>query len=105
MDSSREGVSFSCQYYPFLTFSDELYSFFSCSALLNQAVISMSEVPSLFGQRPIVQRQSSWAMYRPSIDQVALTLVDLPITFLASLLFGVLLYEMAQLQQSAAQFL
>lgn len=65
----------------------------------------MAEIPSLYAQRPIIVRQSAWALYRPFIDQVALTLVDIPIAFASSVIFSVLIYFMAQLQQSAGQFL
>lgn len=65
----------------------------------------MAEIPSLFAQRPIILRQSSWALYRPFVDQIALTIVDIPIGFATSAIFAILVYEMAQLQQSASQFL
>ncbi len=65
----------------------------------------MAEIPSLYAQRPIIVRQSSWALYRPFIDQVALTLVDIPIAFATTVIFSILIYFMAQLQQSAGQFL
>lgn len=65
----------------------------------------MAEIPSLFAQRPIVLRQTSWALYRPFVDQIALTLVDLPIAFTCCVTFAVLLYFIAQLQQTPAQFL
>lgn len=65
----------------------------------------MAEIPSLFGQRPIIFRHQKAAMYHPFIEAAALTLVDVPITFLTCLLFGTIIYESVRLQQSAGQFL
>ncbi|KAF5363146.1 hypothetical protein D9758_008368 [Tetrapyrgos nigripes] len=72
-------------------------------ALLFAALTSMAEIPSLFGQRPIVLRQSQWGFYHPFIDQLALFLVDLPISAVTITVFGVIIYELVQLQQSAGQ--
>jgi ATP-binding cassette subfamily G (WHITE) protein 2 (SNQ2) len=65
----------------------------------------MAEIPSLFTQRPIVARHEKAALYHPSIEAVALTLVDIPITFVTCLAFGTIIYEAVRLQQSAGQFL
>ncbi|KAJ6624079.1 ABC-2 type transporter-domain-containing protein [Mycena sp. CBHHK59/15] len=50
-------------------------------ALLFSALSSMAEIPALFAQRPIVLRHQKAALYHPFIEAVALTLVDIPITF------------------------
>lgn len=65
----------------------------------------MSEIPSRFSQRPIVLRHQKAALYHPFIEAVALTLVDIPITFVTMLAFATVIYEIVQLQQSASQFL
>lgn len=44
-------------------------------------------------------------MYHPFIESVALTLVDIPITLVNTIIFGVLIYFIVGLQQTAAQFL
>ena len=75
------------------------------SALLFSAFASMAELPALFAHRPIVIRHQTWALYHPFIEAVAMTLVDIPITFLTSIVFAAILYELVQLQQSAEQFL
>jgi ATP-binding cassette subfamily G (WHITE) protein 2 (SNQ2) len=75
------------------------------SALLFGALTSMSEIPSRFSQRPIVLRHQKSALYHPFIEAVALTLVDIPITFITMLIFATVMYEIVQLQQSANQFL
>ncbi|THU82570.1 hypothetical protein K435DRAFT_446226 [Dendrothele bispora CBS 962.96] len=72
-------------------------------ALLFSALTTMAEIPSLFSQRPILLRHMQWALYHPFIDQAALFLVDLPISFLTISIFGVIIYELVQLQQTAGQ--
>lgn len=65
----------------------------------------MAEIPALFNQRPIVARHQKAALYHPFIEAVALTLVDIPITFLTTTVFGILIYFIVGLQRSAGQFL
>jgi ATP-binding cassette, subfamily G (WHITE), member 2, SNQ2 len=65
----------------------------------------MAEIPALFTQRPIVLRQFKAAMYHPFAESMALTLVDIPITFVTLSTFCILLYFLVGLQQSAGQFL
>ncbi|KAK7465001.1 ATP-binding cassette transporter snq2 [Stygiomarasmius scandens] len=72
-------------------------------ALLFSALATMAEIPSLFSQRPILLRHMQWALYHPFIDQAALFLVDLPISFFTISVFGVIIYELVQLQQTAGQ--
>ncbi|KAJ7126742.1 ABC-2 type transporter-domain-containing protein [Mycena epipterygia] len=93
----------------FLKTPDATSAFFSRGgvmffALLVSALASMAELPALFGQRPIVLRQSKAALYHPFIEAVALTLVDVPITIITNLVFCVVLYFIVRLQQTVAQF-
>jgi ATP-binding cassette subfamily G (WHITE) protein 2 (SNQ2) len=62
----------------------------------------MAEIPALFAQRPIVLRHKKAALYHPFVEALALTLVDIPITFSTTVVFGVVLYFMVGLQRSAA---
>jgi len=61
----------------------------------------MSEIPALYSQRPIVQRHKNAALYHPFVEALALTLVDIPITFLTTVIFGVVIYFVVGLQRSA----
>jgi len=61
----------------------------------------MSEIPALYAQRPITLRHKKAALYHPFVEALALTLVDAPITFITSVVFGVVLYFMVGLQRSA----
>jgi hypothetical protein len=75
------------------------------SSLLFAALSSMAEIPALFSQRPIVLRHQKAALYHPFIEALALTLVDVPITFVTTVSFTLILYFLVGLQQSAGQFL
>jgi ATP-binding cassette subfamily G (WHITE) protein 2 (SNQ2) len=65
----------------------------------------MAEIPALFSQRSIVVRHAKAAMYHPFIEAAALTIVDVPITFVTIMVFSLILYFMVGLQSSAGQFL
>ena len=75
------------------------------SAVFLPALFAMSEIPSLFALRPIIQRHYKAAMYHPFVEAIALTLVDVPITFIILLLYSIVLYFLVGLQASAGQFL
>ncbi len=64
----------------------------------------MAEIPSLFSQRPIVERHKKAALYHPFVEAIASTLVDIPLTFVTSIVFGVVVYFMVKLQQSVVCF-
>lgn len=65
----------------------------------------MSEIPALFSQRPIVERHKKAAMYHPFVEGLAMTLVDVPVTFATMVLYTIILYFLVKLQQTAGQFL
>jgi ATP-binding cassette subfamily G (WHITE) protein 2 (SNQ2) len=65
----------------------------------------MAEIPALYSQRPIVLRHERAALYHPFIEALALTLVDVPLTFLTTIVFSIILYFMTGLQRTASQFL
>ncbi|KAG6909484.1 hypothetical protein DXG01_017206 [Tephrocybe rancida] len=73
-------------------------------AILFASLTSMAEIPALYAQRPIVHRHKIAALYHPFIEALALTLVDVPITFITTFLFGTILYFMVGLQRTAGQF-
>ena len=75
------------------------------SAILFAALSTMAEIPALFGQRPIVLRQSRAAMYHPFIESLATTLVDVPKMFAILIFFAIVLYFLVGLNQAAGPFL
>ncbi|KAH9841151.1 pleiotropic drug resistance ABC transporter [Rhodofomes roseus] len=84
-------------------------TFFSRASVIFFAYVwsglsTMAEIPTLFAQRPIILRQSRASMYHPFVDALALTLVDIPITLMTMIIFSIILYLLAGLQDSAGQF-
>ncbi|KAG2067263.1 hypothetical protein BDR04DRAFT_1105294 [Suillus decipiens] len=73
-------------------------------SLFFNAITSVSEVPSLFFQRPIVLRHQKAALHHPFIQSLAHTIVDIPVTIIVQLVFGVILYFLVGLQRTASQF-
>ncbi|KAF9555317.1 pleiotropic drug resistance ABC transporter [Agrocybe pediades] len=93
----------------FLKLPDTTSAFYSRSGLLFfalffSAIMALSEIPALFAQRPIILRHQQWALYHPFTEAVALTIMEVPITLLTSLIYGGLLYGLGELQKSAGQF-
>ncbi|KAL0960159.1 hypothetical protein HGRIS_011794 [Hohenbuehelia grisea] len=93
----------------FLHLPDSTAAYFSRGgvlffALLFSALSSLAEISALFSQRPIVSRHQKGALYHPFAEAIALTLVDLPITFVSTAIFAILLYFLVGLQRSASQF-
>jgi ABC-type multidrug transport system permease subunit len=101
---SRAEAFFSCMWMPYPVCVVDLIN--PClSSLLWAAISSLSEIPALFSQRAIVVKHAKAAMYHPFIEAVALTIVDIPITFVTIMAFSLILYFMVGLQSSASQFL
>lgn len=60
----------------------------------------MAEIPSLYAQRPIVLRHQKAALYHPFVEALAMTIVDIPITFITTIVFGTILYTAVRLQET-----
>ncbi|KAJ7852075.1 hypothetical protein B0H14DRAFT_3085739 [Mycena olivaceomarginata] len=73
-------------------------------ALLFSALSSMAEIAALFAQRTDYPAAQQGGAVPPLIEAVALTLVDIPITFCTTAVFAILLYFIVGLQRTAAQF-
>ena len=101
---SRAEVFFSCMWLPYPARIIPLINP-PLSALLWAAISSLSEIPALFSQRAIVVKHAKAAMYHPFIEAAALTIVDIPITFVTIMVFSLILYFLVGLQSSASQFL
>ncbi|KAE8147777.1 ABC-2 type transporter-domain-containing protein [Aspergillus avenaceus] len=73
-------------------------------AVLLNALIAMSEIISLYSQRPIVEKHASYAFYHPATEAIAGVVSDIPVKAAMAVAFNVILYFMANLRQEAAQF-
>ncbi|KAL5365282.1 ABC multidrug transporter [Aspergillus floccosus] len=73
-------------------------------AVLMNALITINEIMQLYSQRPIVEKQTSYAFVHPFTEALASIIVDLPIKLLRISIFSVVLYFMANLRREPAQF-
>ncbi|KAK4949281.1 hypothetical protein LTR10_011898 [Elasticomyces elasticus] len=73
-------------------------------AILFNALIAISEISSLYAQRPIVQKHQSWALYRPSTEAIAGIIADIPVKFCIAVAFNVILYFLSGLRREPSQF-
>ncbi|TLD22621.1 ABC-2 type transporter [Venturia nashicola] len=73
-------------------------------AVLLNALIAMSEINSLYDQRPIVEKHNSYAFYHPSTEAIAGIVSDIPVKFLLAVGFNVILYFLAGLRREPSQF-
>lgn len=67
-------------------------------------MISISEINSLYAQRPIVEKQASYAFYHPFAEALAGIVSDIPIKFMISVPFNLIIYFLAGLRYEPSQF-
>lgn len=73
-------------------------------AVLLNALSAISEINSLYAQRPIVEKHKSYAFYHPATEAIAGIVVDIPLKFITATAFNLILYFMAGLRREPAQF-
>ncbi|KFA50638.1 hypothetical protein S40293_04917 [Stachybotrys chartarum IBT 40293] len=73
-------------------------------AVLMNALTAISEINSLYAQRPIVEKHNSYAFYHPATEAAAGIVADIPIKFLTGTVFNIVLYFMAGLRREPSQF-
>lgn len=66
--------------------------------------LQLSELMKAVTGRGVVQRQKDYAFYRPSAVSLARVLVDLPVIFPQTVLFGILMYFLTGLDLTASKF-
>lgn len=72
--------------------------------ILCSALSTISEINSLYSQRPIVEKHASYAFYHPATEAIAGIIADIPIKFFSSVVFNLVLYFMSGLRREPAQF-
>ena len=72
--------------------------------LLFNALIAFNELPVQMGGRPILYKQLNYAFYRPGSLSLAQLFSDLPLSFLRTLIFAIIVYFMAGLRSTAGAF-
>ncbi|KAF4595459.1 ABC transporter ABCl1 [Ophiocordyceps camponoti-floridani] len=93
----------------FYNLQDTTSSFFQRGALLffaclMNAFASALEILTLYAQRPIVEKQSRYALYHPSAEAIASMLCDLPYKIVNSIIFNVIIYFMTNLRREPGAF-
>jgi ABC-type multidrug transport system ATPase subunit/ABC-type multidrug transport system permease subunit len=73
-------------------------------SLLFNAVQTLSEIGTQYAQRPIVQRQETYAMYHPFVDAVASMVAQYPYKLLVVTIFDLVIYFMANLKRQVGAF-
>ncbi|KAH7110041.1 ABC-2 type transporter-domain-containing protein [Dactylonectria estremocensis] len=73
-------------------------------AVLLNALTAISEISSLYGQRPIVEKHASFAFYHPACEAAAGIVADIPIKFATASVVNIVLYFMAGLRREPANF-
>ncbi|KAK3109273.1 hypothetical protein LTR53_017651, partial [Teratosphaeriaceae sp. CCFEE 6253] len=73
-------------------------------AVLLNALSAISEINSLYSQRPIVEKHASYAFYHPWTEAMAGIVLDIPIKFLQATAFNIVLYFLAGLRREPSQF-
>ncbi|KAG4432132.1 hypothetical protein IFR05_012387 [Cadophora sp. M221] len=73
-------------------------------AVLLNALTAISEIGSLYNQRPIVQKHASYAFYHPATEAAAGVVSDIPIKFLTAVVFNIVLYFMSGLRREPGPF-
>ena len=73
-------------------------------AVLLNALLSISEINGLYDQRPIVEKQASYAFYHPFAEALAGIVSDIPVKFVVATFFNIILYFLAGLQRTPSHF-
>lgn len=73
-------------------------------AILLNALAAITEINSLYDQRPIVEKHKSYAFYHPSTEAMAGIVLDIPIKFTMAVAFNLTLYFLAGLRREPSQF-
>ncbi|EHL03024.1 putative ABC transporter CDR4 [Glarea lozoyensis 74030] len=73
-------------------------------AILLNALIAISEINNLYAQRPIIEKQASYAFYHPFTEAMAGIVADIPVKFAIATVFNVILYFLAGLRREPSQF-
>ncbi|GAB1212649.1 hypothetical protein ATERTT37_001794 [Aspergillus terreus] len=68
------------------------------------ALISITEINSLYDQRPIVEKQASYAFVHPFTEAFGGIVSDIPVKFVSATVFNIIFYFLAGLRYEASQF-
>ena len=72
--------------------------------VLVNALMSVSEITTLYAQRPIVQKHFRYALYHPFAEGLAGIIADLPVKLFGSIMFNIVIYFLGSLRYEAGPF-
>jgi ABC-type multidrug transport system permease subunit len=61
------------------------------------ALISITEINSLYDQRPVIEKQASYAFVHPFAEALGGIVADIPVKFVSAVVFNVIFYFLASL--------
>ncbi|PGH06745.1 hypothetical protein GX51_02186 [Blastomyces parvus] len=73
-------------------------------AILLNALLSISEINTLYAQRPIVSKHVSFAFYYAWVEAFAGIVADIPIKFVISTVFNIIIYFLGDLRREPGNF-
>lgn len=73
-------------------------------AVLLNALIAIAEINNLYSQRPIVEKQASYAFYHPFVEGLAGIIADIPVKLLIATCFNIIIYFLSGLRREPSQF-
>ncbi|GKZ97062.1 hypothetical protein AnigIFM59636_011812 [Aspergillus niger] len=73
-------------------------------AILLNSLLTVTEIQNLYAQRPIVEKQASYAFYHPFTEALAGVCADIPIKVGCSLMFNIVFYFMCGFRYEAGPF-
>ncbi|KKZ61668.1 hypothetical protein EMCG_03777 [[Emmonsia] crescens] len=73
-------------------------------AILLNALLSISEINTLYAQRPIVSKHASFAFYYACVEAFAGIVSDIPIKFIISSVFNLIIYFLGDLRREPGNF-
>ncbi|KAL4802779.1 ABC-2 type transporter-domain-containing protein [Aspergillus unguis] len=73
-------------------------------AVLMNALLTMNEIMTLYTQRPVVEKQTTYAFVHPFTEALASIIVDLPAKLSRCSVFAIVLYFMTNLRREPSQF-
>lgn len=74
------------------------------AGILLNALITVTEIFQVYHQRPIVEKQASYAFYRPWTEALSALCINVPLKLITACTFNIILYFLAGLRTRPAQF-
>lgn len=92
--SKAKGLHYSSLFCKFGHYAER--AFFNTLCSMN-ALISITEINSLYDQRPIIEKQASYAFVHPFTEALGGIVADIPVKFVSAVIFNVIFYFLAGL--------